>query len=245
MGSPDDDLPDDEKPRRKVWIRPFLLSKFEVTQEQYLAVRRLTNPSYFSATGPGRRDVEGHSTARHPVENVSWFDAILFCNTLSQQRGLSPYYQIVDRGAAQAPDVRIPEATGHGYRLPTEAEWECACRAKTTRRSAFADDPSEVMILPWFGENSEGRTHPVGEKRANDFGLFDMYGNVAEWCWDGYAEYQEDDVGNPQGPTEARKRVVRGGSWRMGLEDFRPAIRGSAAPTARDEGLGFRVAKYD
>jgi len=247
MGSPDDDLPEDEKPQRKVWIRPFHLSRTEVTQEQYQTVMG-TNPSHFSSTGPGRRQVEGRPTEQHPVENVSWFGAILFCNAVSRQDGLAPYYQIennrVGDDVERASDVRIPVATGTGYRLPTEAEWEWACRAKTTTRYAFGDDASKLAIFAWFDENSEGMTHPVGEKRANDWGLFDMHGNVAEWCWDGYADYEPDAVDNPQGPTDARERVVRGGSWLIDAESCRPAIRGSKKPTAREHRLGFRVAKY-
>src|SRR5262249_21247155 len=152
---------------------------------------------------------------------------------------------IENGSVAEAPNVRIPGATGRGYRLPTESEWEFACRAKTTTRFAFEDDPSKLALSAWFDENSEDRTHPVGEKRDNEFGLFDMYGNVAEWCWDGHADYRLGDFDNPRGPKEARERVVRGGSWRMGPEGFRPAIRAGTTPNTRDYRLGFRVAKYD
>ena len=246
MGSPDDDdLPDEEKPQRKVWIRRFLLGKTEVTQDQYQAVMR-TNPSHFSSTGRGRGYVKGRSTEKYPVENVSWFDAILFCNALSEQHGLTPYYQIEKRvvNGVEAWDVRISVATGLGYRLPTEAEWECACRAKTETTYPFGGDSSKLAFFAWFNQNSEDTTHPVGALRPNELGVFDMYGNVAEWCWDGYSAYQPDSVANPQGPTEARERVVRGGSYQVDSESCRPAIRGRRTRSGREKLLGFRVAKY-
>ena len=249
MGSPDDDGLENEWPQHKVWIRSFHLSKTEETQEQYRSVMG-TNPSYFSLTGPGRGLIEGRSTEQHPAENVSWFDAVRFCNKLSQQEGLAPYCQVENRRDANnvdgASDVRIPVATGRGYRLPTEAEWEYASRPKNVTRYSFGDDASKLSSFAWFKENSGDMTHPVGELRRNDLGLFDMQGNVAEWCWDGYAPYEHDDIDNPQGPTEARARVVRGGSMLLiDAESCRPAVRSSKSPTGRENRLGFRVAKYN
>ncbi len=105
------------------------------------------------------------------------------------------------------------------------------------------DDANRLAVFAWFNENSAGMTHPVAALKSNDFGLFDMNGNVAEWCWDGYAPYQDNDVANPQGPAEVRERVIRGGSWSIDLHDCRPARRGRKLWTTRDERQGFRIAK--
>jgi len=248
MGSPDDDLfvPDYEKPQRKVLIQPFYLGATEVTQGQYQAVMRI-NPSDFSLTGAGRGQVD-EPTERFPVETVSWFDAISFCNNLSNLEGVAAYYQIESRrdehGNEGPPQVRIPDPKGPGNRLPTEAEWECACRAGTTTQYPFAEDLAKLAQCAWFDENSANMPHPVGEKRPNEWGIFDMYGNVAEWCWDAYAPYDPDSVANPRGPNDGSIRVVRGGSWRVQMTGCRPAVRWRSKPTARDRRLGFRVAKY-
>jgi len=249
MGSPEDDedLPTEEKPQRKVWVRPFFLGKTEVTQEQYQAVTA-RNPSFFAATGPGRLEVGAQSTSSHPVENVSWYEAILFCNALSAREGLAPYYRLenyrLENGVETATDVQIPDSTGHGYRLPTEAEWECACRAGNTARYFFGDDLSKLAQYAWFSENGGLMPHRVGERRPNDWGLFDMYGNVAEWCWDGFADYDPAAVANPQGPTGLSDRVIRGGSWRMKAESCRPEARAPMKRSDRDRRVGFRVARY-
>ena len=194
----------------------------------------------------GRAGERSRAASQRGIRSRTFRGSTLSCSatTLSSQENLPRYYRINDRGGGRAPEVQIPDATGRGYRLATEAEWEWACRARTTTGFAFEDDPSKLPISAWFVENAQDRPHPVGEKRKNGFGLFDMYGNVAEWCWDGFADYPADDVDNPSGPVEARERIVRGGSYRMGLEEFRPAIRGRKAPTDRDRGLGFRVARY-
>ena len=144
MGSPDTD-PDadaDEKPRHRVEItRPFYLSACEVTQGQYEAVMG-TNPSYFSPTGGGKTEIGVGNTSRYPVEQVSWFDAVAFCNQLSEREGLAPYYRI------EGTTVTIPDESGRGYRLPTEAEWEYACRAGTETIYSVGDDPEQ---LAWVG----------------------------------------------------------------------------------------------
>jgi formylglycine-generating enzyme required for sulfatase activity len=182
------------------------------------------------------------------VESVSWFDAILFCNALSELEGMAPYYQIEkngdENGVERASDVHIPDPTAPGYRLPTEAEWEYACRAGSTTKYTF-DDLAKVAQNAWFNDNSANMPHPVGEKLPNGWGIFDMYGNVAEWCWDGYAPYDPEALANPQGSVKAPSRVVRGGSWRVDAESCRPAIRAWNARSSRDRRLGFRVARYE
>jgi len=196
------------------------------------------NPSDFSPTGGGRLKVAGQSTTGHPVENVSWLDAIKFCNALSKKDVLKAYYEIA------GDHVRVPSIRGSGYRLPTEAEWEFGCRAGTTIRYSFGDDPRELGEYAWHSGNSGEITHPVGQMRPNAFGLHDMHGNVFEWCWDSYdgaydARFPVDD---PPGASGASYRVVRGGGWFCYPRDCRSARRGGLAPGSRSNGLGFRVA---
>jgi len=237
MGSPDDDkdASDDEKPRHRVRItQSFYLSATEVTQGKYNQVMG-KNPSRFSAGGTYAHRVAGQSTDRHPVENVSWNDAITFCNKLSERDGLKPYYQF-GSGARSG---------GNGYRLPTEAEWEYACRAGNTTRYSFGDDASRVGEHAWYSDNSGSTTHPVGQKLPNAFGLYDMHGNVYEWCWDGYDEsyYGQSRAGDPPGPSQATGRVSRGGSWNDSPRIARSAYRDRFAPGNRNYRVGFRVAR--
>jgi len=228
MGSPDDDkgAGNAEKPQHQVRItRPFFLGIHEVTQGQYQAVMG-ENPSQFK----GSDDL--------PVEQVSWLDAVLFCNKLSEQEKKTPFYRI------NVTEVTI--AGGNGYRLPTEAEWEYACRAGSTTLYPFGDDVSKLGDHVWFGDNSDSKTHPIGQKRPNAWGLYDMLGNVWEWCADWYDEkyyaLPASVAVDPPGPPKASYRVFRGGSWSSYAWSCRPAFRSRGAPESRNNYLGFRVA---
>ncbi len=238
MGSPDG-ASSDEKPQHRVRVtRPFYLGVTEVTQAQYEAVM-VVNPSLFSSNGGGKKEVNGLSTDRHPVEDVSWLDAVMFCNKLSELEGCSQFYRI--DGEA----VLVIDWKGTGYRLPTEAEWEYACRARTTTRYSFGDEDASANEFAWFDGNSGGRTHPVGEKRPNGFGLFDMHGNAWEWCWDWYGGgyYGNSPAEDPRGPDAGPSRVYRGGGWSRGPHYAQSASRYGNVPGPRHGYLGFRVAR--
>jgi formylglycine-generating enzyme required for sulfatase activity len=226
MGSTDadKDARDDEKPQHEVRItRPFYLGVHEVTQGQYQAVMG-QNPSHFK----GSDDL--------PVERVSWLDAVRFCNKLSEREGRKSCYRI--EGYA------VTIAGGDGYRLPTEAEWEYACRAGTTTRFSFGDDENALGQYAWYSANASRQTHPVGEKPPNGFGLYDMHGNVWEWCWDGYdpGYYKRSPAVDPPGPGAAPARVLRGGGWIDVPRHARSAYRFRNVPGNRNDDLGFRLA---
>jgi serine/threonine protein kinase len=221
MGSQesDRDAPDDEKPRHDIRItQPFLLGKFEITQEQYEEVMG-KNPSQFHSNGRARGLVKGQDTRKHPVESISWMDAIAFCNRLSELHGFDPYYRIEKN--------TVTVRGGNGYRLPLEAEWEYAARAGTTTRWASGDDARSLDAFAWHAGNSGDHTHPVGEKKPNAWGLYDMHGNVPEWCWDRYDEayYRQSTVSDPPGSGKGNGRVYRGGGWNHLAEQTRSAAR--------------------
>ncbi|MDA1016282.1 MAG: SUMF1/EgtB/PvdO family nonheme iron enzyme [Planctomycetota bacterium] len=212
-----------EMPQHRVVItQPFLLGKYAVTQAEYEAVMG-KNPSQFTGNN------------RQPVENVSWLDAVEFCNRLSDQHGLANYYQ------RKGDDVT--GEGGEGFRLPTEAEWEYACRAGTSTRYNLGDAESDLKRAGWYGANAGKTTHPVGEKEPNSWGLFDMHGNVYEWCWDWFANYEQSPTDDPRGPARASFRAYRGGSWSDSAQGCRSASRGRITPSNRYSDLGFRLAQ--
>jgi formylglycine-generating enzyme required for sulfatase activity len=158
----------------------------------------------------------------YPVERVSWEDAVEFCKQLSE----------------------LPEEkkAGRVYRLPTEAEWEYACRAGSKAAYSFGANSKTLGDYAWFVDNSGEQTHPVGEKKANAWGLYDMHGNVWEWCSDWYGEYSKGAVSDPSGPSEDVYRVIRRGGWYNVAADCRSAVRYWDDPLDRGPDLGFRVA---
>ncbi len=216
---------DDEHPRHMVEItRPFYLGVYLVTQAEYVQVTGLKNPSWFSTNGGGKSAVEGLDTSRFPVEQVSWDDARAFCVLLNRL------------------DVRRP--TGWKYSGPTEAEWEFACRAGTTTDYFFGAEPDKLDNYAWYAANSEGRTHEVGTRPPNPWGLYDMNGNVYQWCIDWHHKdyYSRSPQQDPQNKENGRlARVLRGGSWSGAAKWCRAAHRLALAPRDRKNFLGFRV----
>ncbi len=231
IGSPptEAERADDEGPQQEVEVRPFHLGVYEVTQAEYQAVTG-TNPSHFCADGAGKAKVAGTDTGRLPVENVTWDDAVDFCRRLSA------------RGEEQA--------AGRTYRLPTEAEWEYACRAGTATPFHYGDKLSSDLAncngrRPYGGAPQgpmRDYTTPVGSFLPNAWGLHDMHGNVWEWCQDRYLPYADRYGPAPPPPAAGFGRVTRGGSWFFGAADCRSARRNFRDHDYRSPYHGFRVA---
>ena len=230
MGSEEGVGRDNERPRHRVKLsRGFWMGQTQVTQGLWEKVMG-NNPSRFKG-------------AQRPVEKVSWFDAVRFCNALSSTEGLTPAYGI---GTGDQPSVSL-DLKANGYKLPTEAEWEYAAKAGTELKYAGGDDLNAVA---WYGGNAGLETHPVGTKKANAWGIYDMSGNVWEWCsdqWDLNPYTQRsgtvtDPLVYAAGPSP---RVLRGGSSWIGADDCRVACRGSYVADDRRNGLGFRLLRCE
>ncbi len=222
------DGPVGSKPPHQVRVSDFWIGKYDVTQALWKSVMK-HNPSRF--LGDNR-----------PVEYVTWYDAVTFCNALSNADGLLPAYSINFTSTSANPVV-IADRKANGYRLPTEAEWEYAARGgdkATTQRTDYSGSANPDQVA-WYSKNSDGRTHPVGQKQANELGLFDMSGNVMEWCYDRYAVYSSDALVDPNGALSGGYRVVRGGGFDFGEFYLKVYWRTPAAPDEKGADLGFRL----
>jgi formylglycine-generating enzyme required for sulfatase activity len=189
-----------------------------LTKPFYLGVTEVTQEQYQKVMVTNPSKVKG---PQNPVERVNWAEAVEFCGKLSA--------------------MPAEKTAGHVYRLPTEAEWEYACRSGTATAYGFGDDASRLGDYGWFEGNSDSRTHPVGEKKPNAWGLYDMHGNVWEWCQDRYGDYPSGSATDPTGATSDLYRVYRGGGWGNRARSCRSAYRSGNAPEDRDFLLGFRV----
>jgi len=216
MGAKDE--PD--APLHEVSVTSFLMDKYLVTQEQFQRVVG-SNPSRWKGD-------------KNPVEQVRWSDAVRFCNKRSEFEGLQPCY-----------DLKTWECNfeANGYRLPTEAEWEYACRAGTTTEYFFGATPAKLGEFAWFEKNSGGKPRPVGGKKPNPWGLYDIYGNVWEWCNDFYKVdyYKESPKENPKGPKTGQTKVLRGGAFRFSNDNCRSGYRYNENPGYADVCFGYDI----
>ena len=222
----------DEAPAHKVKVSAFLMDKYEVTHE-LLAKAQMPNPSHWQ------------DNPKKPVERVRWRDAKQYCNERSILEKLHPCYN------EKTPDLDC-DYTANGYRLPTEAEWEFACRAGTDGAYDFGP-PDKLRQFAWFADHGDEKTHLAGQKKPNRWGLFDMYGNVSEWCEDVYSPdyYKASPPMDPPGPPSPGKdvkRVMRGGSWKASLDMCRATFRqgqrtGDTDACFYTDYCGFRCAR--
>ena len=222
MGSNSGDS--DEKPVHTVTVNDFYIGKYEVTQKEWKEVMG-SNPSNWKGDNL-------------PVEQVSWYDAVEFCNKKSRKEGLTPCYS----GSGKSITCNF---NANGYRLPTEAEWEYAARGGNKSKGYKYSGSNSIGDVAWYSSSSGNKTHQVGTKRQNELGIYDMTGNVWEWCWDWKGSYSSNSQTNPKGASSGSGRVVRGGSWRNGTDYCRVAYRDCNYPVSSfsSRSMGFRVAR--
>lgn len=244
---------------KNVTISSFYIGKYEVTQKEWAAVMG-SNPSKFAGENL-------------PVDSVNWYDAIEYCNKRSIKEGLQPYYSIdkAKKDPHNLPDPKFGDldtikwtVTTHpqanGYRLPTEAEWEYAAGGGQLSMNYTYSGSNDVDEVAWYWRNAgdmklagfwtwseiqqnHDQTKPVGEKKPNELGLYDMSGNVREWCWDWFADQVAANATDPQGPESGHGRVWRGGGWIGDAPFTESAFRGSLAANGTGPDQGLRLAR--
>jgi formylglycine-generating enzyme required for sulfatase activity len=215
-----------ELPVHQVTLRAFMVARYETTADLYLRVTGIS-PGYHT----GNPD--------YPVENVSWYEAISFCNALSAREKLRPAY-------GGTPETGITcDFSANGYRLPTEAEWEFACRAGSETDYCSGNGTAALESVGWYLGNAGNNTHAAGELNGNGYSLADMHGNIAEWCWDWFSPsaYSATPADNPGGPASGTERVRRGGGYLSNATSARSAARSSATPEIKTRDTGFRVVR--
>jgi formylglycine-generating enzyme len=233
MGSKDSDktADNDEQKEHDVTIKTFEISKFEVTVwewKQYTKTNKLKMPL----------KPEWGWQDNYPINGITWEEAISYCNWLSKKEKLQPVY------SKQGPNY-VCNFKANGYRLPTEAEWEFAAKGGIKSKGYKFSGGNNANEVAWHKAISKNSPHTVGTKLPNELGIYDMSGNVWEWCWDWYNKdyYKIEKGDNPKGPEMGERRTVRGGSWDSQVNYLRPANRISTPPNKTHEFYGFRVAR--
>jgi formylglycine-generating enzyme required for sulfatase activity len=221
----------DEQKEHSVTLNTFEISKFEVTVwewKQFIKANKMKMPIKPSW---GWQD-------NYPINGITWNEAIAYCNWLSTKEKLQPCY------SKKGPNF-VCNFKANGYRLPTEAEWEFAAKGGTNSKGFRYSGSDKLEDVAWHKVNSNGQPHTVGTKLPNELGIYDMSGNVWEWCWDWYNKdfYKLEKVDNPKGPEMGERRTVRGGSWDSKSNYVRPANRISTIPSKTHEFYGFRIAR--
>ena len=216
----------DEAPAHKVWISSFVMDKYEVPQKEFRK-HQISDPSHFK-------------DPNNPLNQMNWTDAAMYCNDRSYSEGLEECYD------EKTWDCNFQ---ANGYRLPTEAEWEYACRAGTQTEYSFGNNSRQLAAYAWYEGNSSKKAHEIGQKKPNPWGLYDMHGNISEWCNDWYAPdyYKNSPERDPKGPKTGKERVLRGGSWSSTTQSCRSAYRASD-PSLDDtclssDTIGFRCVR--
>lgn len=233
MGSKDSDktADNDEQKEHDVTIKTFEISKFEVTVwewKQYTKANKFKMPL----------KPEWGWQDNYPINGITWEEAIAYCNWLSKKEKLQPVY------SKQGPNY-VCNFKANGYRLPTEAEWEFAAKGGVKSKGYKFSGGNDANEVAWHKAISKNSPHTVGTKLPNELGLYDMSGNVWEWCWDWYNKdyYKIEKGDNPKGPEMGERKCVRGGSWDSQVNYLRPANRISTPPNKTHEFYGFRVAR--
>jgi formylglycine-generating enzyme len=233
MGSKDSDktADNDEQKEHDVTIKTFEISKFEVTVwewKQYTKANKFKMPL----------KPEWGWQDNYPINGITWEEAISYCNWLSKKEKLQPVY------SKQGPNY-VCNFKANGYRLPTEAEWEFAAKGGVKSKGYKFSGGNDANEVAWHKAISKNSPHTVGTKLPNELGLYDMSGNVWEWCWDWYNKdyYKIEKGDNPKGPEMGERKCVRGGSWDSQVNYLRPANRISTPPNKTHEFYGFRVAR--
>lgn len=218
-----------EEKRKKhvVMLNDFYISKYQLTFKEYAAFCTATQRALPNDRGWGRD--------QRPVINVSWYDAVAYCNWRSKQEKRTKVYTIDGQNVSA-------DWQANGYRLPSEAEWEFAARGRNKSKGFEYAASNTIDKVAWYGTNSDGKTQPVGQKKANELGLYDLSGNVWEWCWDWFDAYPvTTSQNNPRGPAQGHYRVLRGGSWGSNPRHCRVSFRHVGDPEVALDGRGFRL----
>jgi formylglycine-generating enzyme required for sulfatase activity len=212
-----------EKPVHKVTVSDFWMMKTEVTRKDFEVLM-------------GKYKHPGRAKGEDLPVVVSWYDAVAYANKLSVNDRLRPAYTISGK------DVNC-DWNASGWRLPTEAEWEFAALGGLNSQKNLYSGSNKAEEVAWYQDNSGGQVHAVGTKKANELGLYDMSGNVWEWCWDWYEKYTSGSQTDPKGSSSGTGRVLRGGSWRGDTPSVRSASRGNGAPDDQSDYFGFRLVR--